>query len=440
MSEGGNGDPEAASGEFAAIERIRRLLPPPPDGDVWVGDDAAVVSMPGGERLLFAADCVVEGVHFDLDLVRPADVGWKALAVNVSDIAAMGGRPLQAVVTVVGAGGDLLDELMGGLAEAAVAFGCDVVGGDLSSGSCIVVSVAITGTPGDRGAVLRSRARAGDLIYVTGPLGRSAAGLRALQAGQRTGRGDETVDGLIAAHRRPVARVAEGLAAAAAGATAMIDISDGLGIDLDHLATASAIGVALEAVPVADGASSRRRARRWRGLRARLRSPRSGARGEDLRGRRVAPADPNGRLRPGSDRQACRCGPATGQGLGAPPAAGVRLRRGGAVGEDSPGRLHDPPRANARGADVQVGRRAVHESAYPLDVRVPASLGAPVGVGDVHPEARAFPTEFTDSCHDDAFLERVPTTGRRVTLASSGMEPCEPEPRPPASPRRGALR
>ena len=255
MSEGGNGDPEAASGEFAAIERIRRLLPPPPDGDVWVGDDAAVVSMPGGERLLFAADCVVEGVHFDLDLVRPADVGWKALAVNVSDIAAMGGRPLQAVVTVVGAGGDLLDELMGGLAEAAVAFGCDVVGGDLSSGSCIVVSVAITGTPGDRGAVLRSRARAGDLIYVTGPLGRSAAGLRALQAGQRTGRGDETVDGLIAAHRRPVARVAEGLAAAAAGATAMIDISDGLGIDLDHLATASAIGVALEAVPVADGAT-----------------------------------------------------------------------------------------------------------------------------------------------------------------------------------------
>jgi len=260
---------EGRNGELAAIERMRRLLPQPPDGETWIGDDAAVVRGPAGELLLLAADTVVEGVHFDLDLVDASDVGWKALAVNVSDIAAMGGRPLHALVTVVGASASMIDELVSGLAEASATYACAIVGGDLSSGPCLVVSVAVTGTTGDRGAVLRSGAHPGDLLFVTGPLGRSAAGLRTLRdesARTEAARGDrgggaQRVDGtrvsaeLATAYRRPVARVTEGLAASAAGATAMIDISDGLGLDLDRLATASGVGVVLDAVPTAEGAS-----------------------------------------------------------------------------------------------------------------------------------------------------------------------------------------
>ena len=256
-------------GEIAAIESIRRALARPPDGETWIGDDAAVVAGPGGGSLLLAADTVVEGVHFDLDLVDAADVGWKALAVNVSDIAAMGGRPLHALVTVVGASAAMVDGLARGLAEAAAAYECAIVGGDLSSGPCLVVSVAITGTTGDREAVLRSNARPGDLLFVTGTLGRSAAGLRALRA--QASRGATAPAGLTgmaqaacvpeappelaAAYRRPVARVAEGLAASTGGAMAMIDVSDGLGIDLDRLATASGVGVLLDAVPTAEGAT-----------------------------------------------------------------------------------------------------------------------------------------------------------------------------------------
>ena len=174
---------------------------------------------PRGRSLLLAADTVVEGVHFDLSLVDLADVGWKALAVNVSDIAAMGGRPLHALVTVVGATAVMIEGLVRGLAEAASAYECAIVGGDLSSGPNLVVSVAITGTTGDREAVLRSNARPGDLLFVTGGLGRSAAGLRALrtQAGGATGMpepgGAAQEDGdswvfpeLVAAYRRPVAR------------------------------------------------------------------------------------------------------------------------------------------------------------------------------------------------------------------------------------------
>ena len=164
-----------ADGEIAAIETIRRGFRQPPAGETWIGDDAAVVAGPPGE-LLLAADVVVEGVHFDLGLVEVADVGWKALAVNVSDIAAMAGRPLHALVTVSGASGAMIEGLVRGLAAASEAYGCAVVGGDLSAGPCLVVSVAVTGTTVGVRAVLRSGARDGDSLFVTG---RSAVGGRA---------------------------------------------------------------------------------------------------------------------------------------------------------------------------------------------------------------------------------------------------------------------
>jgi thiamine-monophosphate kinase len=236
-------------GERAALETLARILPSAPPGEIWFGDDAAVLSRPSGEQLLLATDCVVAGVHFDPRISSLADVGWRVLAANVSDIAAMGGWALAVVAAVAGPRAGDLEPLYKGLVEAATHYGCPVVGGDLSSGSDLVVSVAILGSAGERPPVLRSGARPGDRLFVTGPLGRAAAGLRLLREDALC------VGHLPLAHRRPEARPREGRAAAAAGATAMIDVSDGLGIDLDRLATASEVGLHLDRVPVAPGAT-----------------------------------------------------------------------------------------------------------------------------------------------------------------------------------------
>jgi thiamine-monophosphate kinase len=237
-----------SKGELEAIERIAAHLPAAPRGQTWIGDDAAVLPAPTGS-LLFAIDTVVAGVHADLSLVGVDDLGWKALAVNVSDLAAMGGRPLHAVTAVAGPPGLDLDRLYDGLAQAASEYQCPVVGGDLANASDLVVSVAILGTTDGHAPVLRSGARPGHHVFVTGPLGASAAGLRALRAQARE------PAGAIGAHRRPAARLQEGLAARDGGASAMIDVSDGLSIDLGRLADASSVGIALELVPVAEGAT-----------------------------------------------------------------------------------------------------------------------------------------------------------------------------------------
>ena len=240
-------------GEFAAIDRLRRLLPSPPEGQTWIGDDAAVVPAPGA-GLVLTVDAAVAGVHADLALVGLDDLGWRAMAAGVSDVAAMGASPCWALVTVTGPPETDLDLLYAGIAEAAEADGCRVVGGDLSGGADVVVSVFVAGRVDDEraagGAVLRSGAVAGDEICVTGPLGASAAGLRLLRAGQA-----EAGDHRVAAHRRPRARVSEGRAARRAGATAMIDVSDGLAADLRHVAEASGVGMVLDHLPVARGAS-----------------------------------------------------------------------------------------------------------------------------------------------------------------------------------------
>jgi thiamine-monophosphate kinase len=217
-----------------------------------VGDDVAIVPGPSG-ALLLAADAVVAGVHCDLDLVGLDDMGWKALVANVSDVAAVGGRPCCAVVTVAGPLALLdFDLLYDGLLAAATAYECPVVGGDLSASVTLVVSVAIVGDGGPAlpPPVLRSGARPGDTLFATGPLGSSAAGLELLRAGQAS----EAPD-LVLSHRRPRARLDEGTAARGAGATAMIDVSDGLAADLRHLADASGVGVVLDRVPVAIGVS-----------------------------------------------------------------------------------------------------------------------------------------------------------------------------------------
>jgi thiamine-monophosphate kinase len=226
--------------ELEAIEALVDRLPRPPGDEVWIGDDAAVLRGPSGP-LLLAADTVVEGVHANLSITTVADMGWTALVRNVSDIAAMGGTPLHAVVTVTvppRRGRDLAG-LYDGLSDASSAYACPIVGGDLTSGPAFVVTVAITGTV-DGAPVLRSGAQPDDTIYVTGTLGGAAADLHAGIAGRTA---------------RPLARVAEGTAARLSGATSMIDLSDGLGLDLRRVTKASGVGAIVDHVPVADRAT-----------------------------------------------------------------------------------------------------------------------------------------------------------------------------------------
>lgn len=264
------------TGEFASISAIQALLPVPDEAvGIWIGDDAASVALPppgdtspGRERwLLLAADTVVAGVHADLGLTGLDDLGWKAMAACLSDIAAMGGEPGHALVTVAAPPETELTLLYEGVAAAAREFGCPVVGGDLTNAEDTVVTVAVTGYVSGA-PVTRGGARPGDVVWVTGPLGAAAAGLRLLRAGAgggSPGTGGRTAGerrsatepsatagagAAVCAHVRPRPLLPEGRAARLAGATAMIDVSDGLSADLDHVAGASGVGLRLDSVPV----------------------------------------------------------------------------------------------------------------------------------------------------------------------------------------------
>jgi thiamine-monophosphate kinase len=228
-------------------------------------DDAGLVRVPDAGQLVVSVDSVVAGVHVDLSVCSPGDVGWKALMGALSDLAAMGAAPLGALIALCvpgGAGdGEVALGVMGGVAEASGASGCPIVGGDVSSSPALVVAVTVLGTVeregGDGGGggansepgpVPRSGAVVGDALLVTGPCGGSAAGLRGLRAGAR-GRS------VGSPYCRPVARLREGALARRCGAHAMIDVSDGFALDLHRLADASGVGFRLENVPVAAGAT-----------------------------------------------------------------------------------------------------------------------------------------------------------------------------------------
>jgi thiamine-monophosphate kinase len=245
--------------EFDLIAAIKERLPAPGEGvRLGSGDDAAVVEVAGTTAV--SVDAVVDGVHFTLDAFGAPAVGRKALAAGLSDLAAMGATPGEAYV-VVGAPSELADEqllgLADGLAEVAAREGVSVVGGDLVASPVLIVSVTAVGRePEVGGLVTRGGAKPGDVLAVTGELGGAAAALALLQ-----GRADaaslssERSEALLARQLDPRPRLREGVALAAAGASSMIDISDGLGADAGHLAAASGcrLEIQLERVPIAEG-------------------------------------------------------------------------------------------------------------------------------------------------------------------------------------------
>ena len=210
-----------------------------------------------GHRLVVTTDVLVEGLDFSAALSEPEDWGWKAVVANLSDLAAMAAeaRWLVLALTVPEATPvATLERLYAGVGKACRAFGVALVGGDVSAGPAL--SLAVTALGEAERPVPRSGARPGDRLAVSGPLGAAAAGLALLSSGDPAAADLlARFPGLAAAHRRPVPALAMGLALARAGATAMIDVSDGLAGDALHLAEASGTGLEIHdsAVPLAPG-------------------------------------------------------------------------------------------------------------------------------------------------------------------------------------------
>lgn len=239
-------------GEFAVIDAVANGRRHPDGVLVGPGDDAAVLAAPDG-RTVVSTDMLVQDRHFRLDWSTPAQIGRRAIAQNAADIEAMGATPTGFLVAF-GAPADtparMATELSDGLSEEAAQLGSSVVGGDLVTAPQWVVSVTALGDLGGRPPVLRSGARAGDVVGVCGELGRSAAGYALLDAGVAADLGPE-LSALVDRHLTPVPPYGQGAVAADAGATAMTDVSDGLITDLAQLADASGVGIELSTAALA---------------------------------------------------------------------------------------------------------------------------------------------------------------------------------------------
>ncbi|MEO5589790.1 MAG: thiamine-phosphate kinase [Gemmatimonadaceae bacterium] len=244
-------EPHVGLGAGAEFDAIRRML------ERWgphahrIGDDAAVMRSFGDRALIVSTDTSVENVHFRRDWLTPSEIGYRAAAAALSDLAAMGAKPIGMLVAMVIPDNwrDSLDALSDGIGDAAAGSHAPIVGGDLVTGETMSLTFTVLGTARD--ALLRSGARQGDGIYVTGTLGGPLAALVAFREGSQP----------LPDHRqrfaRPVPRIAEAAYLASEGATSAIDISDGLAGDLSHIAVASRarLVVNLECLPVEPGMS-----------------------------------------------------------------------------------------------------------------------------------------------------------------------------------------
>ena len=247
--------------ESELISRLRNITRITDEVLVGIGDDAAVIRAAGGRDLIACCDLMVEGVHFRSEWAPLRLLGRKALAVNLSDVAAMGGIPKFAMISIAvppAFGSDFIDELFKGLFELANASGVSIIGGDTSSSrDSLFIDVSVIGECESGRAVTRRGAKIGDRIYVSGSLGASALGLSLLEDGFRLDdskdASDATALGAVLKHLAPEPRLKLGRALGEAGlATAMIDISDGLSTDLWHILEESGCGAIIyaSAIPI----------------------------------------------------------------------------------------------------------------------------------------------------------------------------------------------
>jgi thiamine-monophosphate kinase len=240
----------AELGEFGLIDQIARKVAASPSVPLGIGDDAAALLPTPGTVTLITSDMLLEGVHFDLSFCDARSLGRKSLAVNLSDLAAMGAQPrhfLLGIALPAAVSMDFVDGFMAGMIEQADRFGVTLVGGDTcASKGGIAISITALGEQRPELVLKRSGAAAGDLVYVTGTVGDAAAGLAELRKGVRGGH-------LVARQLDPEPRVAAGVALAEAGlASAMIDVSDGVLADLGHICEMSGVGatISLAALPI----------------------------------------------------------------------------------------------------------------------------------------------------------------------------------------------
>jgi thiamine-monophosphate kinase len=255
-------------GEFGVIAALRARMPAGPLTSVGIGDDAAVIGAPSGS-VVAAVDLLIEGRHFRRDWSAAYDVGVKAAARSLADIAAMGAvntALLVALAAPAALPARWATDLADGLAAEAARAGAGIAGGDTARADLVILSVTALGDLTSR-PVLRSGARPGDLVAVAGQLGRSAAGLALLSAGWQApasgppgGPPPDALAELVAAHQRPAPPYDAGPEAARLGATAMIDVSDGLLADLGHVAAASGVQVDVASARLAVGRALRQAA------------------------------------------------------------------------------------------------------------------------------------------------------------------------------------
>ena len=247
-----SGPHNIALGPGKEFDIVRLLLAEWGKAAQRIGDDAAILDVPAGERLIVSTDTSVEGIHFRRDWLNTFEIGYRSTAAALSDLAAMAAHPLGVLIalTLPDGGKEEAREIATGIREGASAVMCPIVGGDLSSGKCLSLTITALGTSSR--PLTRSGAKVGQRVYVTGRLGAPAAAVRAWLAGKQPSEEQR------ARFACPVPRIDAAIGLSQRGASAGIDISDGLAADLTHIAAASKVGIEIDAerIPRFDGVSA----------------------------------------------------------------------------------------------------------------------------------------------------------------------------------------